>query len=126
MLDDWGNRVSSHTCSTELSEAQCKATADGAGSNFLFQVDDFDGSRIQRYGRSLFDGRGRFLRQSRAAFWKVNAEVELTTSEVLSRGAFGDVTEARDINGVRMRSVTGGLGRAYYSKPEVATLPIGK
>ncbi|MGQ0801506.1 MAG: Ig-like domain-containing protein, partial [Pseudomarimonas sp.] len=124
VLDDWGNRVRSHTCSTELSEAQCKATADGAGSNFVFQTDDTDGSRIQRYGRTQFDGRGRFVAKSFAPFWNGTAEIELTTSEVIApRNDFGDVTQASDINGVQSRAVFGSMGRAYYTW--TATVPNG-
>lgn len=107
VLDAYGNRLRTHTCSAQLSEAECRSTA------IVFQPGD--PLRIQRYGRQAFDSRGRYLTATYAPFWSGSGAVETATQTILARNAFGDVTHARDHNGVDTLAVYGALGRPYYT-----------
>jgi RHS repeat-associated protein len=106
VLDEFGNRIRSHTCSATLSEAECKSTA--------VQFQSTDVRRIQRYSRTEYDAAGRFPVASYAPFWNGAGATEFRTSLVSERNAFGDVTRATDMNGVQTLAVFGTLGRAYY------------
>lgn len=111
-LDDYGNRVASFVCSQQV--ADCRST------NLQYNLWQWD--RIHRYSRQEYDERGRFpartielFRPSNAATPDTTQPIEVVTSEVLARDAFGNVTEAVGLNNVRSVARFGALGRAYYA-----------
>lgn len=111
VLDDYGNRVASFLCSNHVTN--CTSTA--------IQYDLWNSTRVHRYGRQEYDSRGRYPTRTIELFRPLassdlNAQpVETVTTEVLARDAFGNVTEAVNVNQVRSVARYGTLGRAYYA-----------
>ncbi|MDZ4316379.1 MAG: hypothetical protein U0989_16630, partial [Azonexus sp.] len=107
MLGAFGNRLRTHTCSTQLSEAECTSTA------VAFQPSD--ALRIQRYSRQSFDSRGRYVTAVYQPYWSDSGGSESAVQTILSRDVFGEVRHARDFNDLDSYTVSGHLGRGYYS-----------
>ncbi len=104
ILDGYGNRKSSHTCSSGLSEAQCKS------ESIVFN-DVNNPLRIQRYSKEAFGAQGRYVE---AAFQHFGTGVQQVQT-IDQRDRYGNVTLARDVNGVVSHAALGALGRPYYS-----------
>lgn len=111
-LDDYGNRVASYLCNNAVTTCR---------SNVSY-YNMWDYTHLHRYSRQQYDARGRYptrsielLRPSNAPDVFTTLPVEKVTAEVLERDAFGNVTEAVDINGVRAVARFGTLGRPYYA-----------
>jgi RHS repeat-associated protein len=115
VLDQFGNRLRTHTCSAQLSEAECTSTA------VAFQPSD--ALRIQRYSRQSFDSRGRYVTAVYQPYWSGSGGSESAVQTILSRDVFGEVRHARDFNDLDSYTVSGHLGRGYYSWVE--TVPGG-
>ncbi|MGQ0798875.1 MAG: FG-GAP-like repeat-containing protein [Pseudomarimonas sp.] len=113
--DAYGNRLRTHTCSSDLSVTDCQSTA------ITFQS---PGDRVQRYAELALDSRGRFAATTYEPFWNGSAATRVPVATITSRDAFGNVTAASDLNGARSSALYGVLGRPYYtwtqSKPGVA------
>ncbi len=110
-LDDYGNRIFSAVCTKQV--ADCRST------NIQYSMWDWE--RIHRYGRQVYDARGRYPTQTVELFrpstaTDINTQpVEVVTSEVLARDVYGNVTESVNLNNVRSVARYGTLGRAYYA-----------
>ncbi|PKM09593.1 MAG: hypothetical protein CVV17_00365, partial [Gammaproteobacteria bacterium HGW-Gammaproteobacteria-7] len=115
VLDAFGNRLRTHTCSAQLSEAECTSQS--------IQFQPGDGLRIQRYSRQSFDSRGRYVTAVYQPYWTGSGGSESPVQTILSRDAFGEVRHARDFNDLDSYTVSGHLGRGYYSWVE--TVPGG-
>jgi len=116
VLNEYGMRERTHTCSSNLSEAECKATAEL--SSFQFQPQDST-SRIQRYVRQSFDATGRYVDHTTEPFNTTGGQ-EWDTLKVLDRDLYGNVIDVLDINGVRAQTAHGFLGRPYYAWTQTA------
>jgi YD repeat-containing protein len=101
--DVFGNKIATYTCSDHFDDVACRSTA--------IEFNPTDPLSIQRYSRTLYDSRGRFVESTRQPF----ASGELATQNVIARSPFGDITDVSDINGTRARSQYGQLGRAQYT-----------
>ena len=64
-----------------------------------------------RYSRSEYDSLGRYVERS------FNS-LEQKTSEVIARNDFGQVTHARDLNGLDVYSAYSAMGRKYFDRSE--------
>ena len=64
-----------------------------------------------RYSRSEYDSLGRYVERS------FNS-LEQKTSEVIARNDFGQVTQARDLNGLDVYSAYSAMGRKYFDRSE--------
>ncbi|UTW45819.1 VCBS repeat-containing protein [bacterium SCSIO 12696] len=64
-----------------------------------------------RYSRSEYDALGRYVERS------FNS-LEQKTSEVVTRNGYGQVTQARDLNGLDVVSAYSPLGRKYFERGE--------
>jgi hypothetical protein len=119
VLDAFGNRVRTHTCSSTLTVDECRSTA--------ITFENTDSTGIQRYTRAVYDARGRFVSQVIEPFRNASGgATETTTMHVVTRNAFGDATKVRDVNGVTSQAVFGTLGRPYYTWTQtVANATIG-
>ncbi|MCC7247879.1 MAG: VCBS repeat-containing protein, partial [Lysobacter sp.] len=110
-LDDYGNRIFSAVCTKQVTD--CRST------NIQYSMWDWE--RIHRYGRQVYDARGRYPTQTVELFrpgtaTDINTQpVEVVTSEVLARDVYGNVTESVNLNNVRSVARYGTLGRAYYA-----------
>jgi RHS repeat-associated protein len=107
--DAYGNRLRSHTCSADVTEAACKSIS------VTFQQ---AGDTVQRYSEVSFGAGGRFSSAVYEPFWNGSGASRVAVSIIDSRDAFGNVTAARDVNGAKVRAIHGGLGRPYYTWTE--------
>ncbi|HWU70722.1 MAG TPA: FG-GAP-like repeat-containing protein, partial [Pseudoxanthomonas sp.] len=105
--DDYGNKTNVETCADP-------ATGCAAAINFHPAMP----TGIQRYSKTTYDTVGRYPVSTVEPFWSGTGAVEKTTSRVVSRNLFGDVTQAYDLNGVDTLAVAGTLGRPYYGWTE--------
>ena len=102
-LDEYGNRTSATTCSVGV-------VCDPSG----FQAKPSAG-RVNRYERTEFDSRGRFVIGTREPFLAHDQVNEHPVQRVLARDMFGNVETALDPNNVRTISLAGALGRPAYA-----------
>lgn len=112
VLNDYGVRVRTHTCSSGVTETDCKAIAGESG--FAFQPSSADRSRVQRYVRQSYDTSKRYVDETIEPFASVGVS-EWPTVSVTDRDEYGNVTDAVDLHGVRSRAAFGRLGRPYYA-----------
>ncbi|MDX9764233.1 MAG: FG-GAP-like repeat-containing protein, partial [Chiayiivirga sp.] len=110
-LDAFGNRTHTYTCSNHLTEAACKGTA------ITFQP--ATATQVHRYARTVYDSRGRFPVASYSPYWNGSGAGEYVDTQILARNLFGDVTHARNVNGVDTMATYGTLGRPWYTWTEV-------
>lgn len=101
--DVYGNRIATYTCSDHFDDAACRSTA--------IDFNPTDPLSIHRYSRTLYDSRGRFVVSTRERF----ATGERATQTVSARSPFGDVMEVSDVNGTRVHTQYGQLGRSQYT-----------
>jgi RHS repeat-associated protein len=121
-LDEYGNRTAAYTCSSTVTEQQCRNPSSSPIMEFRPQDDT-----VRRFSRTEFDPFGRFPLRTKEPFYKPNnpGSWELRTSAEFCdpdafgplgmRDEFGEAQCALDVNLVSVRSRRGALGRDYWS-----------
>jgi RHS repeat-associated protein len=105
VLNEFGNRIRVTKCAEPATSCSSGDTS--------FQPSS--ATRVYRYGRTVYDSRGRFPTETLEPFRSASGSAEIRTSRILGRDLFGNVTRAYDINGLDSFSVHGTLGRPYYT-----------
>jgi RHS repeat-associated protein len=108
--DEFGNRIRTVTCLPTTPGCD-PATFDPAA--LQFHQSTLQG--VHRYSRVAYDGIGRYPVKTYEPFWNGTNTVEKATQEVVARDIFGNVTHAKDVNGVETQAVAGALGRDYFT-----------
>jgi RHS repeat-associated protein len=110
-LDVYGNRVASFSCSQGI--VNCKSTT--------LDYSPWDVIRVHRYSRVEYDNRGRYVTGTFEPFntpgqqWDSTLLTEYKTQTVLARDKYGEITHAKDVNGVSVVSQRSAMGRDYWS-----------
>jgi RHS repeat-associated protein len=116
-LDAYGNRLGSFSCTPNISN--CKSTT--------LEYSLWDNRKVHRYSRAEYDSRGRYLTGMFEPFSTPGQPLdsavttERKTQTVLSRDKYGEITHAKDVNGVSVVSQRSAMGREYWTW--VQTLP---
>lgn len=110
-LDAYGNRIASFSCSQGI--ANCKSTT--------LDYSPWDITKVHRYSRVEYDSRGRYVTGTFEPFntpgqqWDSTVLTERKTQTVLARDKYGEITHAKDVNGVSVVSQRSAMGRDYWS-----------
>lgn len=106
-LDVYGNRTASFSCSASVNN--CKTTT--------LDYSLWDVNRVHRYSRVEYDSRGRYVTGTFEPFNTPgqSALTEHKTQTVVARDKYGEITHAKDVNGVSVVSQRSAMGRDYWS-----------
>ncbi|MEO8002779.1 MAG: FG-GAP-like repeat-containing protein, partial [Arenimonas sp.] len=110
-FDAYGNRIASFSCSQGI--VNCKSTA--------LQYSPWDVTQVHRYSRVEYDSRGRYITGTFEPFntpgqlWDSTVLTEYKTQNVLARDKYGEITHAKDVNGVSVVSQRSAMGRDYWT-----------
>jgi len=114
VLDDFGNRTASYTCSQNFTSAQCRSKATVVNVwNSMTQV--------HRYTYRNYDATGRFVVSSYEPFrkagstWGTGEREDVKVQQVEGIDKFGNVVHVSDHNGVHVASSHGAMGRPYWT-----------
>ncbi len=110
-LDDYGNRLSTTTCSYDIAIASCGTS----GVNFHPVNGASPSLNVQRYSRTTYDNSGHYPVATFEPFWSGTATIEMQTQQVNARDALGNVLQAVNAKGVQTMAVPGRFGRLYYT-----------
>lgn len=124
-FDASGNRIASYSCSASVPESVCRNPNTG-GNPLLFQParvtqgsTTLPNALVRRYSQVEFDDIGRFPVRTLQPYFDPTVQprqwTERVSSEVLARDRYGEVTQARDANGLLSYAARDGLGREYWT-----------